>query len=112
MLGDWVDEETCIGQAESLGNLKKGHGDGDKLCVSRDGVMQEGTGEVFNVFYVRGSVKEVWSMSRALQEGEEIMKVYCHELCTECIHGFPYEVDYLGVVECEGGGQVQCSVER
>ena len=65
--------------------------------------MQEGTGEVFNVFYVCGSVKEVWSMSRAPQEGEEIMKVYCHELCTECIHGFPYEVDYLGVVECKGG---------
>ena len=69
------------------------------MCVSRDGVMQEGTGEVFNVFYVCCSVKEVWSMSRALQKGEEIMKVHCHELCLECIHRFPDEVNYLGVVE-------------
>ena len=58
-----------------MGNLEEGHGDGDELCVGRNGVVQEGTGEVFNVVYVCGSVKEVWPMSRAPQEGEEIVKV-------------------------------------
>ena len=67
MVDERVDEQTCVGGAKGLGDLEEGHGDGDELCVGSDSVVEDGAGEVFNIFYVCCSIEEVWPMSGALK---------------------------------------------
>ena len=50
-----------------MGDLEEGHGDGDELCVGSDSVVEDGAGEIFNIFYVCCSIEEVWPMSGALK---------------------------------------------
>ena len=58
-----------------MGDLEERHGDSDEVCVGLHHVVEEGSGEVFYVFYVCCTIVEVGSMSGASEYGEEVMEV-------------------------------------